>query len=176
MNEELVDLVLKQIENPKTVLDIACGTGDLLVKLARRGLAVTGTDISSVALSKAQQTLTEASANAVLIKADFNKKEFAGKFDRIFDLVIIRLSLAFVDDRDIFFEAVKTILSNRGAFIVSTPILLPQHNYDARQSRISINELELETVLRRHFSFVSVLIPDELTRPEWPLRTYLCRK
>lgn len=175
MPDQLVDLMLNETGNPKTALDIACGTGDLVVKLARRGLAVTGTDVSKVALEKALTKLSDAGVAATLVAADFNKADFTSQLAGPFDLVVIRLSLAFVADKDTFLESAKRILKNGGAFICSTPVLLPGETYDERQRRISIPKTELDELLHRHFSFVSILIDDEVARPQWPLRTYLCR-
>lgn len=174
MPEGLVDAMLKEAGNPKTVLDIACGTGDLVVKLARRGLAVTGVDVSRVALDKAKEKLVDAGISAVLTESDFNAPDFGKELSGPFDLVVIRLSLAFVDDKDVFLGNVKNLLSDKGAFICTTPVLFPGQTYDDRQSRISILEPELEKILKRHFLSVSILIDDEVNRPQWPLRTYRC--
>lgn len=175
MSEESVDLMLKQAGNPKTILDIACGTGDLVVKLARRGLAVTGVDVSRVALGKAKQKLADAGVSAALTEADFNAPEFGKELSGPFELIVIRLSLAFIDGEDAFWEKVKGLLVDGGAFVCSTPILLAGQTYDERQNHISIKELKLMEMLRKHFSSVSVLISDEVARSNWPLRTYLCR-
>ena len=175
MPDQLVDLMLERANDPKTALDIACGTGDLVVKLARRGLAVTGVDVSGIALDKAKEKLSEAGANAALIEADFNAPNFSKKLSGPFNIIVIRLSLAFVNDKDAFLEKVKGLLAGDGVFICTTPVLLAGQTYDDRQNRSSINESKLIGMLQKHFSSVSVLISDEVARPNWPLRTYLCR-
>lgn len=45
---------LDQLTIGPTVLDLGCGTGDLALTLARRGHAVTGVDISPVAIARAR--------------------------------------------------------------------------------------------------------------------------
>lgn len=56
MNEILLDLILDKVENDKkNAIDLSCGTGDAVMKLAKRGMTVTGTDWSPEALRKAQE-------------------------------------------------------------------------------------------------------------------------
>lgn len=174
MSEESVDAMVRAAGNPKTALDIACGTGDLAVKLARRGLVVTGTDVSKVALEKARAKLSAAGVDATLVEADFNKADFASTLAGPFDLVVIRLSLAFVDDKESFLASVRKLVGPGGAFVCSTPVLLPGEMYDDRQTRISVEDAHAQALLRQHFSSVVELIADEVARPQWPLRTYFC--
>ncbi|MDP3397746.1 MAG: bifunctional demethylmenaquinone methyltransferase/2-methoxy-6-polyprenyl-1,4-benzoquinol methylase UbiE [Bacteroidales bacterium] len=45
------------LKNPKTVLDIACGTGDLTLALFKKGIQVTGLDIAQKMMDVAQEKL-----------------------------------------------------------------------------------------------------------------------
>ncbi|MEX2410041.1 MAG: class I SAM-dependent methyltransferase [Candidatus Paceibacterota bacterium] len=176
VTEEMVDLILKKSNNPQNVIDIGCGDGDLLIKFRKRGLEVTGLDGSEVALDKAKSIFADLKLRADFIKADFNTSDFISSINnKPFDLVVIRLSFAFVDDKDSFCESVKKILSPNGTFVCSTPILLEGEDYDDRQNRISVSENKIENILNSHFNSVSILVNDESNRPNWPLRTYLCK-
>ncbi len=61
---DFLESVLRTLgRSPKTVLDLACGTGSLSVLLAGRGYAVTGADIS-------EEMLTEAMDKALALEAN----------------------------------------------------------------------------------------------------------
>lgn len=69
------------------VLDVACGTGDMIVSLVKRGCTVTGVDISEKMLNVARQKLTRSSVKdggVCLQKADAEHLPFD---DNTFDAV-----------------------------------------------------------------------------------------
>lgn len=69
------------------VLDVACGTGDMIVSLVKRGCTVTGVDISEEMLNVARQKLTRSSVKdggVCLQKADAEHLPFD---DNTFDAV-----------------------------------------------------------------------------------------
>lgn len=178
VSDDLINKIFKESTNTRTVLDMGCGKGDLLAKLAERQEIgeLVGVDISKIALQKAKENLEEFISRVVLIEADFDDADFVSKFNgRTFDIIIINLSLAFVDNKDDFCNKVKELLSEGGIFTCRTPVLLEGEEYDDRQNRISISEDELENVLKKNFKEVLILEDDELDRPKWPLRTYLCK-
>jgi 2-polyprenyl-3-methyl-5-hydroxy-6-metoxy-1,4-benzoquinol methylase len=51
---ELEDLLERGLLKPCRALDIGCGTGGLVVYLAKRGFEVTGIDISIIAVKRAR--------------------------------------------------------------------------------------------------------------------------
>ena len=74
------------------VLEIACGTGRVLLPLARAGLHVTGVDISegmlAVARRKLQEEPDDVSARVTLVQSDMTQFDLGKQFD----LVIIPFS------------------------------------------------------------------------------------
>jgi SAM-dependent methyltransferase len=74
-----------EVRGPR-VLDLGCGTGELALALARRGFAVTGVDVSQVAVARAR-----AKAAAEGLSARFEARDATafspdeGPFDSIFD-------------------------------------------------------------------------------------------
>lgn len=176
MPEELIDRLIKKANGAKTALDIGCGTGDVLMKLAKRGLSVTGIDISSTALSKARELFEGSGFEVTLINSDFNKPNFTAQIsEKIFDIIIIRASFASVDDKDAFCKEIKKVMDADSIFVCSTGILLDRIEYTPKQNRASVPKKEVEDVLATNFSNVSVINKTELNRKKWPLRTYLCR-
>ena len=69
---KLIRFVLKS--NPSNVLDIACGTGDLALIFAKKGISVTGADISQnmleVAKHKADKISKSNAPEFILASAD----------------------------------------------------------------------------------------------------------
>jgi SAM-dependent methyltransferase len=74
------------------VLEIACGTGRVLLPLARAGVQVTGLDVSDTMLGVARRKLAEeppeVSARVTLVRGDMTQFELGKQFD----LVIIPFS------------------------------------------------------------------------------------
>lgn len=67
-----------------TVLDVGCGTGRHSVELARRGLAVTGLDVSRGMLDQARTRARDAGVEVSWIEADAT----SFSFDRTYDAVV----------------------------------------------------------------------------------------
>ncbi|MCY9456984.1 class I SAM-dependent methyltransferase, partial [Bacillus inaquosorum] len=67
------------------ILDLACGTGEISIRLAEKGFEVTGIDLSEEMLSYAQQKV---SSNQPILFLQQDMREIAG-FDGQFDAVAI---------------------------------------------------------------------------------------
>lgn len=63
------------------VLDVGCGTGRHAVELARRGMAVTGMDISAGMLAEAERRAAAAGATVAWVHGDAARLDFAARFD-----------------------------------------------------------------------------------------------
>lgn len=73
---------------PTSVLDLACGTGSMSLLLARRGIQVTGLDLSSRMLDVARKKLSDEGLYAEFIEADmrsFHLKEPVDAAISVFD-------------------------------------------------------------------------------------------
>jgi len=71
-----------QIEG-SNLLDLACGTGELSVRLSEKGFAVTGADISSDMLSVAQNKAAEQGLSVFFMEQDMSELEELPLFDII---------------------------------------------------------------------------------------------
>ncbi|MEK3890658.1 class I SAM-dependent DNA methyltransferase [Bacillus sp. FSL K6-3431] len=65
------------------VLDLACGTGELSIQLAKEGFLVTGVDLSSDMLMVAREKAEQASVPMELFQQDMSALEGLGTFDLI---------------------------------------------------------------------------------------------
>lgn len=126
MNEILLDKVLELVTNDKnTAIDLGCGTGDAVIKLAKRGMTVTGTDWSPEALRKAQIRAEEVGVadKMNLQEVDLDHLAEADLKAGAADIILCKLVIAFVSDQKAFCEAVKGLLAEDGVFVIQTPVL-----------------------------------------------------
>ena len=66
-----------------SVLDLACGHGDLAGALAARGCAVTGLDSSAAFLDRARADAAAAGVSVEYVADDMRELPWAGRFDRV---------------------------------------------------------------------------------------------
>lgn len=100
-------------------LDIGCGTGDLAVKLSRKGFAVLGIDISPVAIAKATERAVREKSNAQFLVGDV----FTLDTSAVYDVVFCKLVYAFIKEKKEFLEEISKHLKVGGVLVVITPIL-----------------------------------------------------
>ena len=78
-----VDFIIEelQLEKGNSLLDVGCGTGRHSVELAKRGLNVTGIDLSSGMLDQARKVAVEANVEVELLQADATRFEVGKQYD-----------------------------------------------------------------------------------------------
>src|SRR3989442_4204244 len=69
--------------NPRTILDLGCGTGNHDIPLARRGYQVTGLDQSPAMLSLARKKTAESRVPVRFVRADMRSFRLVRKFDAV---------------------------------------------------------------------------------------------
>jgi len=74
---------LLDLQPGMSVLDLACGHGDLANRLAARGCLVTGLDSSAVFLDRARADAAAAGVAVDYVSGDMRQLPWAGRFDRI---------------------------------------------------------------------------------------------
>ncbi|WML47455.1 class I SAM-dependent methyltransferase [Neobacillus sp. PS3-34] len=81
------ELVLKKLEDygvkGRTLLDLACGTGELSLRFAREGFQVTGVDLSTDMLSVARSKAEDAGFHLPFFEQNMAELEGLGQFDVI---------------------------------------------------------------------------------------------
>jgi len=95
-----------------TVLDVGCGPGHLVARLADRGLAVTGIDIDPAMIERAQQRLR---CRATVATADVASLPFP---DATFDLVVSTISMHHWADHTAGLAEIGRVLKRDGIALI----------------------------------------------------------
>jgi SAM-dependent methyltransferase len=153
--------------HPKRVLELACGTGRLLVPLAKRALQhqprghIVGLDISEPMLARAREAVASDAAlggSVELVAADMASFDFGSKFDLI---VIAFNSFAFLVEQEGqigCLERVRAHLAPGGVF--GLDLIVPQVAWLAISEKTAPHRLEIDLTdpspgVRRFLRFVT---------------------
>ncbi len=152
----LLRLFERHGQKPRTVLDIACGSGSLMAELQRRGVDTVGVDGSDVMLMRAREKL---SADALLLCQDMCELDLYGTVDgavctldslnhlcRTEQLAeVFRRARLFVEPGGLFIFDVNTIYKHRAvlgdtAFVIEQPGLMCvwRNRYISRTHEVSM--------------------------------------
>ncbi len=107
-----------------TVLDLACGTGVMIERLAREGRTVIGLDRAWVEVEEARRR-----GRGPLVQGHASYLPFA---DGSFDAVVCSLGMAVVADRPRLIAEVARVLKPGGLFAALTPSMRPANSDDLK--------------------------------------------
>lgn len=112
----------------KKVLDVACGTGQHAIALARRGYEITGVDVSTRMIEKARENAEKAQTQARFIVAGFGELAACLEIDSSFDaLLCLGSSLPHIPSP----EALAPTLADFAAVLRPGGLLIVQNrNFD----------------------------------------------
>ncbi len=115
--ENILDIFDKYNFNPKTILDLGCGTGELTSKFAKKGYLMVGIDLSEHMINVAKQKNEELNVNVIYQVQDMTTFNLSQKVDCMISTCD---SYNYVlDDNDLqkSFKKVYEYLNNGGMFI-----------------------------------------------------------
>ena len=102
---------------PRTVLDIGCGTGGHLIPFAKKGLNVTGFDLSETMINQAMEKIKKANIKAAVEVGDAKNYRDGKKYDLIVAMFAVMGYLISNEDFLSGLETAKVHLNDNGLFI-----------------------------------------------------------
>jgi SAM-dependent methyltransferase len=103
-----IENVFKQYSpfKPRKILDVGCGTGGHLIRLAKRGYEVVGIDKSKYMVAVAQEKIRKYNLNAKVIVADILDLNINEKFDACISMFAV---MDYIIQTDYLIKAFKNI-------------------------------------------------------------------
>lgn len=143
--EILSSLLTKNTLKPK-LLDIGCGTGQLVRDMYHRGYRAFGVDLSSEAIKIAKRS-------SVFLgdSINFTTGNALEPIDDYYDIIVSKYVVAFLSSRDVFYKNVIAALNVDGVFVLITPRL---KYLEKNKKSISLSDTLLTEELASHFRSV----------------------
>lgn len=113
----LEEIFKKYGVNPRLVLDLACGTGNITIEGAKRGYEMIGVDISPEMLSVARQKSLDQELDILFLNQDMTSFELYGTVDAI---ICCMDGVNYITEKKHLirmFKLVNNYLNNEGIFI-----------------------------------------------------------
>jgi SAM-dependent methyltransferase len=120
-----------------SILEIGCGEGGNLVPFLELGCKVTGVDISSGRIDKAEEYLSAFSGNGLRL-INRNIYDCAGLLDPSYDIIIMRDVIEHIHDQEKFLGFIKRYLGSQGLFFLAFP---PWYNPFGGHQQICSNKI-----------------------------------
>ncbi len=122
MDDSLYDLwedfTLRHLPNDtKTILELACGTGDLAIRLKQKGFDVTGLDLSQEMLTMADAKAFQEGAELQWVQGDMRDLKGIGEFDSVTCYSDSLCYLKSEPDMQQTFDEVYQVLAENGLFL-----------------------------------------------------------
>lgn len=116
---KVLDRLIKRYfpKQPIKLLDLGCGTGEHLVRFARKGYRVTGIDQSASMLAIARKKLDAANASALLVKQNIVNFSLSTRFAVAVSLFHVMSYLRTNEEIQACFKQVRAHLRPGGIFI-----------------------------------------------------------
>jgi len=165
LNNIFLDLILRHFfssgeVSSKKMIDIGGGgTGADALKFLKRGFYVEIVDWSSVGLETAKKEIAEAGFNEKVVYTEMDIDELdISKLSNIpADIILCKLTYAFIKDKEKFLKKIKGILAENNIFILMTPVLHKNYAYSEEDKPgIAVDFEETKSLCERIFSNVEV--------------------
>ncbi|WP_324736338.1 methyltransferase domain-containing protein [Thermococcus sp. SY098] len=161
-----------ELEEPKRILDLACGFGRHAIKLAELGHEVVGVDIMDGFLEIARKTAEERGVSVKFMKGDMRELDFKNEFDNV---LLLFTSFGYFSDKENFkvLKNVYAALKPSGLFVLDVPnrdffvknmqryyvlekgkdMMIDITDFDVFSGRANTKRILIRDTKRREFSF-----------------------
>jgi len=103
--------------HPKTILDTACGTGNITIPMAKKGYSLWGVDLSEEMLTVAENKARQQKLNIKFVKQNMTELTLNKHFDAVLCMCDGVNYIIEEDDLKQYFKAVQASLNEGGIFI-----------------------------------------------------------
>ena len=159
LDEILIPALNKSDTTKKQLLDVGCGTGDVLFKMMKRGWNVTGIDGSSEAVRIALARTGLGTER--ILAGDIDQGILDELTGKKFDLITVKLVIAFVKDKKRMISSMKNLLSEHGKLVLISPLIYEGITYTKPNTTgIGVKESELSNILKATFREVDLFHRD----------------
>lgn len=137
-------------KKPKTILDLACGTGSHLLPLAKRGYQVSGLDLSEGMLEAAKDKTKKENLKINFYRARMQKFSLNQKFDVITSMFSTVNYLTEYKDLKSYLKNVNLHLNQNGLLIfdVWNALLVLDHYGPYREKKLKKGKLKSKELLK----------------------------
>lgn len=164
LNNIFLDLILRYFfssgkVSSKKAIDIGGGTGVDALKFLKRGFYVEIVDWSSAGLETAKKDIADAGFNKEVAYTEMDIDELdTSKLSNIpADIILCKLTYAFIKDKEKFLKKIKGILTANNIFILMTPVLYKNYTYSEEDKPgIAVDFEETKSLCETIFSNVEV--------------------
>ncbi|MFD3447665.1 class I SAM-dependent DNA methyltransferase [Microbacteriaceae bacterium 4G12] len=143
--EKWVEFVERYMEHKGSILDLACGTGNITLPLAKKGYNVVGVDLSEDMLAVAQQKLAEVGLFVPFYQQDMRELDLSQTFDCI---TIFCDSLNYLLEESSIQETFQKVwehLRDDGLFLFDVHSLYKMHHLFQNQT-YTVNEEDVALI------------------------------
>jgi SAM-dependent methyltransferase len=141
---EYVVTLLETIDyHPRTILDLACGTGNIALRLARLGLEVSGIDGSAAMVAVAQKKALAEHLSVRFSQGDFRTFTLEEPVELVISLYDSLNYLLTEEDLAQAFQQVERVLCPQGYFIFDLNTIKRLVNVEEGNSRVEGDEYYL---------------------------------
>jgi ubiquinone/menaquinone biosynthesis C-methylase UbiE len=157
-SEKMAELLPSVLERfgvkPQTILDLACGEGSFAVAMAKKGVQVTGIDISPHMLQFAKEHAKKENVTVEFLLQDMRSLPFEERFDLVtcwYDSLNYLLEL---EDLEKTFAGVYRVLKRSGLFIFDTNTIYGLAvNWQRHPCNVEQDTSELFEIHRSNYDF-----------------------
>lgn len=113
----VLDIIKKNGNHHRQILDVGCGTGNIAIPLSKHGLQVTAVDLSEEMLFVAKEKSDAAEAEVQFFQQDMRELEGLGEFDVVISLCDCINYLNNEQEMNATFQRISHHLKKNGLFI-----------------------------------------------------------